>query len=229
MAVISVSIDLGAGRRGVDMGPSAIRVAGLSQMLRELSYDVREVGTVTASGPETTEAGEACTRFVREITEVCRRTRALVAKSLSEGAMPLVLGGDHSLSKTVSGVAGHVANSDESVGVRWLGAHTDMNTLGTTPSGNVHGMALAILTGQGGARAASDDGGLHSGRAQPRRADCREAEVEDHRLDRLLLRRAVLVVGASQVCRDLLRKVALDLMPLEHPDQLASAEQRNRG
>jgi arginase len=151
LAVISVSIDLGAGRRGVDMGPSALRIAGLSGMLGELGYDVREVGTVTASGPETTEAGDRRTRFLPEITEVCLRARGLVAHSLSDGAMPLVLGGDHSLSiGTIAAVAGHYAEQDESIGVIWVDAHTDMNTPETTPSGNVHGMALAILTGQGG-------------------------------------------------------------------------------
>ncbi len=154
VAVISVSIDLGAGRRGVDMGPSAIRIAGLSRMLGELGYDVREVGTVTAAGPETTDPGETRTRFLPEITGVCRRTYALVARSLEEGTLPLVLGGDHSLSLgTISAVAGHFARDEESVGVVWVDAHTDMNIPETTPSGNVHGMSLALLTGQGGPEA----------------------------------------------------------------------------
>lgn len=154
VAVISVSIDLGAGRRGVDMGPSAIRIAGLSRMLGELGYDVREAGTVTAAGPQTTDPGETRTRFLPEITGVCRRTYALVAQSLEEGSLPLELGGDHSLSiGTVSAVSGHFAHGEESVGVVWVDAHTDMNVPETTPSGNVHGMSLAVLTGQGGPEA----------------------------------------------------------------------------
>jgi arginase len=133
------------------MGPSAIRIAGLTPMLEGLGYDVREVGTITAAGPETTDPGETNTRFLPEITDVCKRAHALVAKSISEGAMPLVLGGDHSLSiGTVSAVAGYFAKTDESIGVIWVDAHTDMNVPETTPSGNIHGMALAILTGMGG-------------------------------------------------------------------------------
>ena len=151
IAVISVSIDLGAGRRGVDMGPSAIRIAGLTPMLRELGYEVREVGTVTAAGPETTDPGETRTRFLAEITEVCHRAHALVRQSLGQGVLPLVLGGDHSLSiGTVSAVSAHYAATDQGIGLIWVDAHTDMNIPETSPSGNVHGMALAVLTGQGG-------------------------------------------------------------------------------
>jgi arginase len=151
LAVLSVSIDLGAGRRGVDMGPSAIRIAGLTGMLEGMGYRVRELGTVTAAGPETTDPGGSRTRFLFEITEVCGRAHALVRRSLEEGSLPLVLGGDHSLSiGTVSAVAAHFAAGEESIGVIWVDAHTDMNTPETTPSGNIHGMSLAILTGQGG-------------------------------------------------------------------------------
>ena len=151
ITVISVSIDLGAGRRGVDMGPSAIRIAGLSVMLQGLGYVVREAGTVTAAGPETTDPGDTRARFLAEITEVCQRSQSLVGGSLAEGTLPLVLGGDHSLSiGTVSAVAGHFAGSDEGIGMIWVDAHTDMNVPETTPSGNIHGMALAVLTGQGG-------------------------------------------------------------------------------
>ena len=151
VAVISVSIDLGAGRRGVDMGPSAIRIAGLTPMLSQLGYDVREVGTITAAGPETADPGDPRARYLPEITDVCKRAHALVSKSIAEGTIPLVLGGDHSLSiGTVSAVAGHYAKTDESIGVIWVDAHTDMNVPETSPSGNIHGMALAILTGMGG-------------------------------------------------------------------------------
>ena len=151
ISVIAVSIDLGAGRRGVDMGPSAIRIAGLRKMLDDLGCEVHEAGTVTASGPETSEPGETRTRYLAEITGVCRRTFALVKRSLEEDSLPLVLGGDHSQSiGTVAAVAAHFAKTEESIGVIWVDAHTDMNTPNTTPSGNVHGMALAVLTGQGG-------------------------------------------------------------------------------
>ena len=151
VAIVTVSIDLGAGRRGVDMGPSAIRIAGLTDMLMGLGYEVREAGTVTASGPEMTPQGESRTRYLAEITDVARRSFDIVSQVLADGAFPLVLGGDHSLSiGTVSATAAHQARSNQSIGLLWIDAHTDMNTPVTTPSGNIHGMSLAILTGQGG-------------------------------------------------------------------------------
>ena len=134
------------------MGPSAIRIAGLNALLHEeLGYDVREVGTINAAGPETTDPGETRIRYLDEITEVCNRAFALVRTSLDDGALPLILGGDHSLSiGTVSAVSAHYAKNDEGIGLIWVDAHTDMNTPETTLSGNVHGMSLAILTGMGG-------------------------------------------------------------------------------
>ena len=152
VAVVTVSMDLGAGRRGVDMGPSAIRIAGLTNVIRGLGYSVRETGTVTAPGPESTALGETRSRFLKEITDVCRRSFELVTQALQGEAFPLVLGGDHSLSiGTVAAVAAHYGRQEEGIGLIWVDAHTDMNTPETTPSGNVHGMSLAILTGQGGA------------------------------------------------------------------------------
>jgi arginase len=120
-------------------------------MLEGMGYEIREVGTVTAAGPETTDPGDSRTRYLPEILDVCRRSHDLVRKSLGEGSLPLVLGGDHSLSiGTVSAVAAHYAATEEGIGLIWVDAHTDMNTPETTPSGNIHGMALAVLTGQGG-------------------------------------------------------------------------------
>jgi len=150
LALISVSIDLGAGRRGVDMGPSALRIAGLTEQLKGIGYDVRESGAVYASGPESTVLGESRTRFLSEITDVCERSHAIVRTVLDDGCFPLILGGDHSLSiGTVSAVAAHYRARDERVGLIWVDAHTDMNTPETTPSGNIHGMSLAVLTGRG--------------------------------------------------------------------------------
>jgi arginase len=150
VALLSVSIDLGAGRRGVDMGPSALRIAGLGPALAMLGVSVREVGTVNAPAPETLHPGNPKARFLPEITEVCRTTRRLLLDALAEGLTPLVLGGDHSLSMgSVSAVADHYRARGERVGVIWVDAHTDMNTPGITPSGNIHGMSLAVLTGSG--------------------------------------------------------------------------------
>jgi arginase len=161
LALLTVSLDLGAGRRGVDMGPSAIRIAGLTARLKGLGYDVREVGGVTASGPETAEEGNSRLRYLGEITEVARRSSELVARSLGAGSLPVILGGDHSLSiGTVAAMAAHCARTEESLGLIWVDAHTDMNTPETTPSGNIHGMALAILTGQGGPDALQEMAGF---------------------------------------------------------------------
>ena len=150
LAVISVSIDLGAGRRGVDMGPSALRIAGLTETVESLGYPVMEVGTVTACGPETVAEGESNAKYLEEITRVCKLAGEMTRTGLEKGCFPLVLGGDHSLSVgTTAGVAAHHRERGGSIGLLWVDAHTDMNTPETTPSGNVHGMSLAALTGRG--------------------------------------------------------------------------------
>ena len=150
IALVSVAIDLGAGRRGVDMGPSALRIAGITDTIESVGHNVLEVGTVTAGGFETTEAGGSRTRFLAEIVVVAARTRGIVANSLENGCLPLILGGDHSLSiGSVGAVAGHYRERGESIGVIWVDAHADMNRPDTTPSGNIHGMSLAVLMGHG--------------------------------------------------------------------------------
>ncbi|HSM59225.1 MAG TPA: arginase [Longimicrobiales bacterium] len=156
VAMISVSIDLGAGRRGVDMGPSALRIAGITAAVEGLGYAVKELGTVTAGGMETTERGaEGRVHFLTEIADVAERAGRLVELGLSQGHLPLVLGGDHSLSLgTVAAVARHHRERDERVGLIWTDAHADMNTPDTTPSGNIHGMSLAALLGRGHPRLA---------------------------------------------------------------------------
>lgn len=150
IALISVSIDLGAGRRGVDMGPSALRIAGITGELESIGHSVTEFGTITAGGLETTEAGESALRFLDEIEKVVGRTHKAVRAGLEGGCLPLVLGGDHSLSiGSVAAVAQHYRRQDRSIGVIWVDAHADMNRPETTPSGNIHGMSLAVLLGRG--------------------------------------------------------------------------------
>ena len=150
IALVSVSIDLGAGRRGVDMGPSALRIAGITRELESIGHRVTEFGTITAGGLETTEAGESALRFLDEIEKVVGRTREAVRAGLESGCFPLVLGGDHSLSiGSVAAVTEHYRRRDQSVGVIWVDAHADMNRPRTTPSGNIHGMSLAVLLGDG--------------------------------------------------------------------------------
>lgn len=150
VGLLSVSIDLGAGRRGVDMGPSALRIAGLGGALEALGVQVRELGTVNAPSPETVTPGESQARYLGEITQVCRTVREILLEALGDGAFPLILGGDHSLSMgSVAAVADHHRRKGEKVGLIWVDAHTDMNTPEISPSGNIHGMSLAVLTGHG--------------------------------------------------------------------------------
>ncbi|MEE2899721.1 MAG: arginase [Gemmatimonadota bacterium] len=150
VALVSVSIDLGAGRRGVDIGPSALRIAGITPAIESLGHMVREIGTVTAGGFETTDEGEVRTRFLEEIVSVAVRVGEMVRAGMAEGCLPLILGGDHSLSVgSVGAVAEHYRALGEAIGLIWVDAHADMNRPETTPSGNVHGMSLAVLLGRG--------------------------------------------------------------------------------
>jgi arginase len=148
--LIGVPIDLGAGRRGVDMGPSALRIAGLYERLTRLGYTVVDVGDIVATIPETADPGNTRARFHDEITRVSREVADRVREALDAGAVPLVLGGDHSISiGSIAGSAGWARTREEEIGLLWFDAHADMNTPETTPSGNVHGMPLAVALGYG--------------------------------------------------------------------------------
>jgi arginase len=143
VAIIGAALDLGAGRRGVDMGPSAIRYAGLSDRLEGAGLEVEDRGNVLAAIAETRAGGPERARFLDEILETCERVAAEVEQARGDGLVPLVLGGDHSIAMgSLSGLAGSGRG-----GVLWLDAHGDLNTPETTPSGNVHGMPLAAALG----------------------------------------------------------------------------------
>jgi arginase len=148
--VIGVPIDLGASRRGVDMGPSAMRVAGLEARLEALGHQVTDGGNIRVEIAETQAAGNENAHYLQQIAETCTHTAEAVVKTLEEGMTPLVLGGDHSLAAgSVSGVAEFYRRRGEKIGVLWIDAHTDINTPESSPSGNVHGMPLAALLGLG--------------------------------------------------------------------------------
>ena len=148
--VLGVPLDLGASRRGVDMGPSAVRVAGLEARLEALGHQVTDGGNIRVEIAETQNAGSANARFLNEIADTCTRTAEAVVQTLEDGMTPLVLGGDHSLAAgTVSGVAEFYRRHQQKIGVIWIDAHSDINTPETSPSGNVHGMPLAALLGLG--------------------------------------------------------------------------------
>ena len=143
--IIGVPIDLGADRRGVDMGPSAIRYAHLRQRLEDLGHTVEDKGNIEVPIQETCEVTDPRLKYIDCIIPMGRRIAGSVATSIQGGRFPLVLGGDHSLSVgSIRGAAKH-----RKLGVIWIDAHADFNTHETTPSGNIHGMPLAALCGLG--------------------------------------------------------------------------------
>jgi arginase len=147
--IIGVPLDLGAGRRGVDMGPSACRIAGLGEQIAALGRVVLDKGNLDSPVRETLPPPDASRKYIREIAAVCQVLYASALDSLRGGALPLVLGGDHSLGAgSVAASAASVAESSgRRIGVIWVDAHGDMNTPATSLSGNVHGMPLAALLG----------------------------------------------------------------------------------
>jgi arginase len=148
VAIIGAELDLGAGRRGVDMGPSAIRYAGLGERLAALGIASEDWGNVYTRVRETMDAGEENARFLNEIRETCERIAEQVRNAAENGLTPLVLGGDHSVA---IGTIGGLASLNGPGAVLWFDAHADLNTPTTTPSGNVHGMPLAAALGRAGA------------------------------------------------------------------------------
>ena len=147
VAVIGAGLDLGAGRRGVDMGPSAIRYAGLSARLAEMGCDVDDSGDIPSPVPEATEAGEGNAHYLGAILMACGLVAERVAGAVSRDVLPLVLGGDHSIAM---GTLGGMAAARGAGGVLWIDAHGDLNRPHTSPTGNVHGMPLAAALGVGG-------------------------------------------------------------------------------
>ena len=147
--VIGVPLDLGGNRRGVDMGPSAFRISGFGERVAALGYTVVDKGDLTTPIPETQEQRDERKKYIRDIAKVCQKLYQTALASLDEGAMPIVLGGDHSLAAGSVAAAAEWAKKtrDLPLGLIWVDAHGDMNTPATTTSGNVHGMPLAALLG----------------------------------------------------------------------------------
>src|SRR3989441_10393634 len=147
--IIGVPLDLGGGRRGVDMGPSAFRIAGLGERISALGYSVVDKGDLPAPIPETQELRDEHKKYIREIAKVCQKLYQIALGSFDEGAMPIVLGGDHSVGAGSVAAATDWAKKTRElpIGLLWIDAHGDMNTPATSLSGNVHGMPLAALLG----------------------------------------------------------------------------------
>jgi arginase len=148
ISVIGVPLDLGQSRRGVDMGPSAVRVAGLEAHLEALGHRVEDAGNVTVSQAEQHQEGDPHAKYLSEITRSCTELADYCIEALEHGEVPVSIGGDHSIAAgSVSGVAEFYRRRGQRIGLIWIDAHTDINTPMTSPSGNVHGMPLAGIMG----------------------------------------------------------------------------------
>jgi arginase len=211
IAVIGAALDLGQGRRGVDMGPSAMRYAGLEDRLTSLGYAVRDHGNVETAVPEATALRDERARFLPEIKETCARIAAKVVEESNAGARPLVLGGDHSVAL---GTLGGLAAAHGVGGVLWIDAHADVNTPETSPSGNVHGMPLAAALGLAGPEFESDAWPLPA--LDPRRVvllGLRQADSGERRLlhdvgVRVFTMSELDRVGVERAVREALDRVA---------------------
>jgi arginase len=160
IGIVGVPLDLGGGRRGVDMGPSAVRIAGISDRLAALGHEVRDLGDLETPLQETTPPGDPRQRYLAEIARVCQALHDRSRDVLVDGGIPIVLGGDHSLGAgSVAASASFARRDGRPLGLIWIDAHGDMNTPETTLSGNVHGMPLAALLGAAPA-ALADIGGF---------------------------------------------------------------------
>lgn len=150
IAITNVHLDLGAGRRGTDMGPSAMHVAGLLPKLRAIGHHFAQIQSIGTRTFEEGDPGQSNARFLTRIRTVCTQLADIVEKQVDAGQLPLVLGGDHSQAiGTISGMARVYRRRGERLGVLWFDAHTDMNTPDSSPSGNIHGMPLSALLGRG--------------------------------------------------------------------------------
>lgn len=148
--ILGVPMDLGAGRRGVDMGPSAIRIAGVSEKLAQLGHTVVDEGDILIKAPEQLRIRDDKLKYLPEIVRACMLVSGKVEKIVRSGGFPLVLGGDHAIAiGTIAGIASYCRAQNKRLGVLWIDAHGDLNTNATTPSGNIHGMPLAASIGAG--------------------------------------------------------------------------------
>src|SRR5258707_3849137 len=174
--ILGVPLDLGQSRRGVDMGPSAVRVAGLEARLEAIGHDVEDGGNVAVAIAEQKKEGDPKAKYLKEITATCTKHAEMVVKTLELGKFPLVLGGDHSVAAgTVAGVAEFYRRQNQKIGLIWIDAHADINTPETSPSWYVHGMPLAAILGLG----PSDLGNIYNFSPKVSRENCVLVGVRD--------------------------------------------------
>lgn len=150
VSIIGAPLDLGAGHRGVDAGPSAFRIAGLVKALETMGFPVVDEGNIAVQIPESIPQGNSNAKFLKEIAHACESQRIKILEVLQANRFPLVLGGDHSIAiGTIAGISEYYRAQDQEIGVIWVDAHADMNTPDTTESGNIHGMPLSACLGMG--------------------------------------------------------------------------------
>ncbi len=148
--ILGVPLDLGQERRGVDMGPSAVRAAGLNLALKSLGHEVEDAGNIHVRLPEEQPFGNQNAKYLKEIAATSQEVADRISKTLEAGFFPLTLGGDHSIAiGTMAGIAKYFHDRNQEVGCLWIDAHADMNTPETSPSGNIHGMPFAASLGHG--------------------------------------------------------------------------------
>jgi arginase len=198
--IIGVPMDLGAGRRGVDMGPSAMRIAGVAEKLRALGHTVIDEGDISIKVPEQQKIKNEKLKYLPEIARAVTVLASKVEKILTDGHFPLVLGGDHSIAiGTIAGLASFCKKNNKRLGVIWVDAHGDLNTPETTPSGNIHGMPLAVALGHGAIELTSV-GGI-------------EREVEPAN---------VVMIGVRSLDpgeRDFIHKIGINIYPMPDVDK----------
>jgi arginase len=150
VSILGVPLGYGASMAGVDIGPAALRVARLNQRIARLGYSVRDLGDTRPERPQSAPEDEEKLKYVREISNTCEELAAEVEGILNADQLPLIVGGDHSIAiGSFAGVASYYRKQEQTIGLIWFDAHADMNTPETTPSGNIHGMPLAVLLGYG--------------------------------------------------------------------------------
>ena len=147
--ILGVPLDLGSGHRGVDMGPSAIRIAGLGEEIESLGHSITDRGDIASAIAETKRPGDSSKKYIRQIASTCKKVHHAVLTSLDAHALPIILGGDHSLAVgSVAATSEFARRKRKPLGLIWIDAHADMNTPETSPSGNVHGMPLSAILGR---------------------------------------------------------------------------------
>lgn len=150
VSILGVPLSFGSSMAGVDMGPAALRVAGLNARIAQLGFEVRDLGDMRVLPPQSLGELAGKANYLREVSAVCRELAVEIEEILSGGALPIILGGDHSIAAgSISGLARFLRERNQTLGLIWFDAHADMNTPDSTPSGNIHGMPLAALLGYG--------------------------------------------------------------------------------